>query len=178
LTDNLDPRSYQVTAFAAPTDAEKAHHYLWRFWRDLPTAGKIGIFDRTWYGRVFVERVEGFATEAQWRRAYREINEFEAQLTDAGYVLVKFWLHISSAEQLQRFTARQHDPFKQYKLTEEDWRNREKWSLYDVAVNQAIGRTNTPTTPWTIIPANNKYYARVKVIQTVSEAVAAKLKRH
>lgn len=177
LTDNLDPRSYEVTAFAAPTDEEKGHHYLWRFWRNLPTAGKIGIFDRTWYGRVFVERVEGFATEAQWRRAYREINEFEAQLTDAGYVLVKFWLHISPAEQLERFTARQHDPFKQYKLTEEDWRNREKWSLYDVAVNQAIGRTNTPTAPWTIIPANNKYYTRVKVIQTVSEAVATQLKR-
>ena len=177
LTDNLDPRSYEVIPFSAPNDEEKAHHYLWRFWRRLPTAGKIGIFDRSWYGRVFVERVEGFCTEQEWRRAYREINEFEAQLTDAGYVLVKFWLHISPEEQLERFLKRKDDPFKQYKLTEEDWRNREQWSLYDVAVNQAIGRTNTPTAPWTIIAANDKYYARVKVIQTAIEAVESQRKR-
>lgn len=177
LTDNLDPRSYEVIPFSAPNDDEKAHHYLWRFWRRLPTAGKIGIFDRSWYGRVFVERVEGFCTEQEWRRAYREINEFEAQLTDAGYVLVKFWLHISPEEQLERFLKRKDDPFKQYKLTEEDWRNREQWSLYDVAVNQAIGRTNTPTAPWTIIAANDKYYARVKVIQTAIEAVESQRKR-
>ena len=171
LTDILDPRSYFVYPFAAPTDEEKVHHYLWRFWRRLPTAGIIGIFDRSWYGRVLVERVEGFATAIEWRRAYREINEFEAQLTSAGYVLVKFWLHISPEEQLQRFIDRQNDPFKQYKLTDDDWRNREKWNHYDVAVNQAIQRTTTPTAPWTIVAANDKYYARVKVIETVVEAI-------
>lgn len=177
LTDILDPRSYKVNAFAAPTDEEKAHHYLWRFWRRLPMAGTIGIFDRSWYGRVLVERVEGFAKENEWRRAYQEINEFEAQLTSDGYVVVKFWLHISQEEQLRRFEERQNDQFKQYKLTEEDWRNREKWPLYEVAVNQAIQRTSTPTAPWTLIPANDKYFARVKVIQTVSQAIVRELKR-
>jgi polyphosphate:AMP phosphotransferase len=176
LTDILDPRSYEVDAFAAPTDEEKAHHYLWRFWRRLPPAGKIGIFDRSWYGRVMVERVEGFATEAEWRRAYQEINEFEEQLTTAGYVVVKFWLHIDQETQLQRFQERQNNPFKAYKLTDEDWRNREKWSLYEVAVNQMIQRTHTPTAPWTIVAGNNKQYARVKVIETVVEAIKQKLK--
>lgn len=177
LTDTLDPRSYFVHPFSAPTDEEKAHHYLWRFWRQLPIAGKIGIFDRSWYGRVLVERVEGLASEIEWRRAYQEINEFEAQLTNAGYVLVKFWLHISPQEQLNRFIERKDDPFKQYKLTAEDWRNREKWLFYEVAVNQAIGRTTTPTAPWTIVAANDKYYARVKVLETVVDAVHSKLKR-
>ncbi len=177
LTDILDPRSYFVYPFAAPTDEEKAHHYLWRFWRQLPTAGKIGIFDRSWYGRVLVERIEGFASETEWRRAYREINEFEAQLTSSGYVLVKFWLHISPEEQLKRFTERQNDSFKQYKLTDEDWRNRDKWLYYKVAVNQAIQRTTTPSAPWTVVAANDKYYARVKVIETVVDAIQAELKR-
>ncbi|MCL1465144.1 polyphosphate:AMP phosphotransferase [Argonema galeatum] len=176
LTDILDPRSYKVNAFAAPTEEEKAHHYLWRFWRKLPTAGRFGIFDRSWYGRVLVERVEGFATETEWRRAYQEINEFEAQLTGDGYVLVKFWLHISPEKQLERFNERENDSFKGYKLTEEDWRNREKWPLYEVAVNQAIQRTSTPTAPWTSIAANDKYYARVKVIQTVTDAIRRQLK--
>jgi len=177
LTDILDPRSYTVNAFAAPTDEEKAHHYLWRFWRELPTAGKISICDRSWYGRVLVERVEGFATEPEWRRAYQEINEFEEQLTSFGCVLVKFWLHISPDEQLKRFTERQNNPFKQYKLTQEDWRNRQKWNFYEVAVNQMIQRTSTPTAPWTPIAADNKYYARVKVIQTVTQAIRNQLKR-
>jgi polyphosphate:AMP phosphotransferase len=177
LTDILDPRSYYVQPFAAPTDEEKAHHYLWRFWRRLPTTGTIGIFDRSWYGRVLVERVEGFAVETEWRRAYQEINEFETQLTSAGYVLVKFWLHISPEEQLKRFTERQNDPFKQYKLTDEDWRNREQWPYYEVAVNQAIQRTTTPTAPWTIVAANDKYHARVKVIETVVNAIQAEIKR-
>lgn len=177
LTDILDPRSYVVHAFGAPTDEEKAHHYLWRFWRRLPTAGQISIFDRSWYGRVLVERVEGLATEPEWRRAYREINEFEEQLTDAGYVLVKFWLQISADAQLQRFTAREQDPFKQHKITAEDWRNREQWSYYEVAVNQAIQRTNTPRAPWTLVAANDKYYARVKVIQTVTAAISSQIKR-
>jgi polyphosphate kinase 2 (PPK2 family) len=177
LTDVLDPRSYTVNAFAAPTDEEKAHHYLWRFWQRLPTAGKISICDRSWYGRVLVERVEGFATEPEWRRAYQEINEFEEQLTSFGCVLVKFWLHISPDEQLKRFTERQNNPFKQYKLTEEDWRNRQKWNYYEVAVNQMIQRTSTPAAPWTLIAADNKYYARVKVIQTVTQAIRNQLKR-
>ncbi len=176
LTDNLDPRSYVVNAFAAPTEEEKAYHYLWRFWKKLPEAGKIGIFDRSWYGRVLVERVERFATELEWQSAYREINEFEEQLTTAGYILVKFWLHLSQEEQLRRFTQRQDDPFKQYKLTEEDWRNREKWQVYEVAVNQMIQRTSTPTAPWTLIAGDNKRYARVKVIQTVTEAINYQLK--
>jgi AMP-polyphosphate phosphotransferase len=171
LTDVLDPRSYSVQPFTAPTDEEKSHHYLWRFWRRLPLAGTIGIFDRSWYGRVLVERVEGLATETEWRRAYQEINEFEAQLTSAGYVLVKFWLQISPDEQLKRFQERQADPFKQYKLTDEDWRNREKWPYYEVAVNQMIQRTTTPTAPWTLVAANDKYYARVNVIETVVQAI-------
>ena len=177
LTDILDPRSYTVNPFAAPTDEEKSHQYLWRFWRRLPTAGKISICDRSWYGRVLVERVEGFATEPEWRRAYQEINEFEEQLTSFGCVLVKFWLHISPDEQLKRFTERQNNPFKQYKLTPEDWRNRQKWNYYEVAVNQMIQRTSTPSAPWTIIAADNKYYARVKVIQTVTQAIRNQLKR-
>ncbi|MEG4585278.1 polyphosphate:AMP phosphotransferase [Microcoleus sp. MOSTC5] len=177
LTDVLDPRSYTVNAFGAPTDEEKAHHYLWRFWQRLPTAGKISIYDRSWYGRVLVERVEGFAAEPEWRRAYQEINEFEEQLTSFGCVLVKFWLHISPDEELKRFTERQNNPFKQYKLTEEDWRNREKWNYYEVAVNQMIQRTSAPAAPWTLIAANNKYYARVKVIQTVTQAIRNQLKR-
>lgn len=171
LTDTLDPRSYSVQPFAAPTDEEKARQYLWRFWRKLPTAGVIGIFDRSWYGRVLVERVEGFATDAEWRRAYQEINEFEAQLVTARYVLLKFWLHISPEEQLQRFHDREQDPFKQHKLTEEDWRNRDRWPLYEVAVNQAIQRTHTPLAPWHIIAANDKYHARVSVLQTVTTAI-------
>ncbi len=177
LTDVLDPRSYTVNAFAAPTDEEKAHQYLWRFWRRLPTAGKISICDRSWYGRVLVERVEGFAAEPEWRRAYQEINEFEEQLTSFGCVLVKFWLHISPDEQLKRFTERQNNSFKQYKLTDEDWRNRQKWNFYEVAVNQMIQRTSTPAAPWTPIAADNKYYARVKVIQTVTQAIRNQLKR-
>ncbi len=177
LTNVLDPRSYVVHPFAAPSDEEKAHHYLWRFWRRLPTGGMIGIFDRSWYGRVFVERIEGFATDAEWRRAYQEINEFEAQLVDAGYALVKFWLHISPEEQLRRFEERKQDPFKQHKITDEDWRNREQWPLYEVAVNQAIQRTHTPLAPWHIIAADDKYHARVKVIQTVTESIQATLDR-
>lgn len=175
LTDILDPRSYIVNAFAAPTSEEHKYNYLWRFWRLLPKAGNISIFDRSWYGRVLVERIEGFAQEREWRRAYREINEFETQLTTSGMVLVKFWLHISQEEQLNRFESREDDPFKSYKLTEEDWRNREKWNLYYVAINQAIARTSTPSAPWTVVPGNSKYYARVNVIETVIEAIKHKL---
>lgn len=177
LTDTLDPRSYKVNAFAAPTEEEKNYPYLWRFWLRLPGERTIGIFDRSWYGRVLVERIEGFAQDEEWRAAYREINEFESQLTHAGYVLVKFWLHISQKEQLQRFQEREGNTFKQYKLTDEDWRNREQWNLYYVAVNQMIARTSTPAAPWTVVPANDKYYARVKVLETVIDAIKAELKR-
>ena len=142
----------------------------------MPEAGTIGIFDRSWYGRVLVERVEGFATELEWQCAYQEINEFEEQLITAGYVLVKFWLHISQEEQLRRFNERQNDPYKQYKLTEEDWRNREKWQVYEVAANQMIQCTSRPTAPWTLIAGDDKRYARVKVIQTVTEAINYQLK--
>lgn len=177
LTDTLDPRSYQVHAFVAPTTEELNYHYLWRFWRQIPREGTIGIFDRSWYGRVLVERVEGFASELEWRRSYKEINEFEAQLTASGCVIVKFWLHISFEEQLKRFEERKNNEFKSYKLTEEDWRNREKWSLYNVAVNQMIARTNTPYAPWTVVPGNDKYYARVHVLETVINAVETEFKK-
>ncbi|NJL98263.1 MAG: polyphosphate:AMP phosphotransferase [Synechococcaceae cyanobacterium SM2_3_2] len=172
LTEVLDPRSYKVRAYSAPTDEEKAHHYLWRFWRYLPSAGRIHIYDRSWYGRVLVERVEGFASELEWRRAYREINEFEEHLVKGGIVLVKIWLHISPAEQLSRFEERQQDPFKRHKLTEEDWRNREQWPLYEVAANQMFQRTQTPLAPWTLVAADDKYHARIQVIEAVSGAIA------
>ena len=175
LTQVLDPRSYRVHSFAAPTDEEKAHHYLWRFWRKLPPAGTIGIFDRSWYGRVLVERVEGLATNLEWQRAYQEINDFETQLVHRGYVLLKFWLHIDPDEQLKRFQKRQQDPFKQHKITKEDWRNREKWDSYELAVNQMIEQTDSAIAPWTIIPANDKYYARVKVIESLTSAIEEKL---
>jgi len=175
LTDILDPRSYKVNAFAAPTHEEHQYHYLWRFSRHLPGQGTIGIFDRSWYGRVLVERIEGFASEIEWRRSYQEINEFESQLTRKGYVLVKFWLHISPEEQLARFESRKNNQFKDYKLTDEDWRNRDRWPLYYVAVNQMIARTSTPSAPWSIVPANDKYYARVFVIETVINAIKAAL---
>ena len=177
LTEVLDPRSYEVTAFAKPTTEEYQHHYLWRFWRALPAKSSIGIFDRSWYGRVLVERVEGFASDAEWQQAYQEINEFETMLANAGYVLVKFWLHISSEEQKNRFEARAADPFKQYKLTDEDWRNRDKWHLYEVAINQAIARTNTPVAPWTVISGENKYHARIAVIETVIKAIKTKIQQ-
>ena len=175
VTDILDPRSYQVHTFAAPNEEEAQHHYLWRFWRRLSPRGKISIFDRSWYGRVLVERVEGLATEEEWRRAYQEINEFETQLYSANYIMVKFWLHISQEEQLKRFNARQNDIYKNYKLTEEDWRNRDKWDMYYVAINQAIARTNTPQAPWTVVPGNNKYYARVYVLETIINSIKLQL---
>ncbi len=176
LTRGLDPRGYEVVPIAAPNDVEKAHHYLWRFWRNVPKAGHITIFDRTWYGRVLVERVEGFCTEEEWRRAYREINEFERQLTDFGTVLVKFWLQIDQEEQLRRFKEREVTPYKEWKITPEDWRNREKWNRYRVAVIDMLQRTSTASAPWTILEANCKLYARVKALRTVADAIEAALK--
>lgn len=174
LTEKIDPRGYEVFAIAAPDGEDKTHHYLWRFWRRLkaPDDKQILIFDRSWYGRVLVERVEGFATELAWKRAYREINEFERQLTDHGMILVKFWFHISKEEQKRRFEARRVTPHKVWKLTDEDWRNREQWAAYEDAVNDMLHRTSTLTAPWTPIEGNDKLWARIKTQETVIEAMA------
>ncbi|HEY5789547.1 MAG TPA: polyphosphate:AMP phosphotransferase [Gammaproteobacteria bacterium] len=169
ITGALDARSYQVIPIAAPTDEERAQHYLWRFWRHLPRGGRITIFDRSWYGRVLVERVEGFASETDWMRAYAEINDFEEQLVEYGIVLVKYWVHISAQEQLERFQAREQTPHKAWKLTDEDWRNREKWGAYELAVNDMVERTSTRIAPWTLIEGNDKRYARVAVLRTLCE---------
>ncbi|HKO03247.1 MAG TPA: hypothetical protein VJW51_00790 [Candidatus Acidoferrales bacterium] len=167
----LDPRGFSVVSFAAPHDEEKAHHYLWRFWRNLPRAGHLTIFDRSHYGRVLVERVEGFAQEREWRRAYQEICEFEAQQMSFGMVIVKFWMQISPKEQLNRFRGRELDPYRSYKLTEEDWRNRQKWDAYTAAAEEMFARTSTTRAPWTIVPANDKYFARIAVLKTLVEAM-------
>jgi AMP-polyphosphate phosphotransferase len=166
LTAPVDPRLYRIISVAAPTDEEKAHHYLWRFWRHLPRAGRVTVYDRSWYGRVLVERVEGFAAEADWRRAYLEINEFEEQLADAGVVLVKFWLHVSQEEQLRRFEDRKATPYKQHKITDEDWRNRAKWGAYHEAINEMVVRTGTRRAPWTLVAGNDKKLARIQVLET------------
>ncbi|WP_404306941.1 polyphosphate:AMP phosphotransferase [Neorhodopirellula lusitana] len=173
----LDPRNYRVIPTAAPTDEEHAQHYLWRFWRHLPCAGNITIFDRSWYGRVLVERVEGFARPDEWQRAYDEINEFEEELVESGIMVCKYWLHITQDEQLRRFEERKATPHKRWKLTEEDWRNRAKWDEYEEAVNDMIERTNTPLAPWTIVPANDKYTARIEVLDTVCEHLRKTLSR-
>ena len=171
LTETMDPRGYEVIPIAAPNDIEKEHHYLWRFWAKMPKAGHISIFDRSWYGRVMVERVEGFCSEAEWKSAYRQINEMEKHLTNFGTILLKFWIHIDKDEQLARFKARQNDKHKQWKITEEDWRNREKWDQYKTAVEEMLFRTSTPFAPWTIVESNCKWYARVKVLDTVINAI-------
>ena len=175
ITAALDARHYQVIPIAAPTDEERAHHYLWRFWRHLSRAGRINIFDRSWYGRVLVERVEGFASEAEWKRAFAEINEFEEQLTDHGILLLKYWVHISKDEQLERFKAREQTPHKRWKLTEEDWRNREKWDDYESAVNDIVEHTSTHTAPWVLVEGNDKRFSRVKVISTFCDRLEAML---
>jgi polyphosphate kinase 2 (PPK2 family) len=176
LTQNLDPRGYEVVPIAAPNDIEKAHHYLWRFWAQMPKAGHITIFDRTWYGRVLVERVEGYCTEAQWRRAYREINEMEQQLTNFGTILLKFWLHVDPREQLRRFRERERVDYKRWKITEDDWRNRKKAPQYRRAIEEMLYRTSTPSAPWTVVESNSKWYARVKVLETVCQAIRKRLK--
>lgn len=171
LTEPLDPRGYEVVPTAAPNDIEKAHHYLWRFWRVMPKDGHMTIFDRTWYGRVMVERIEGFCSQAEWRRAYREINQMEQNLTDHGVIVLKFWLQIDKDEQERRFNERMEDPEKQWKITDEDWRNREKWDAYVKAVDEMILRTSTTYAPWTIVEADSKYYARIKILETVVRAL-------
>jgi len=175
ITSALDARSYQVIPIAAPTDEERAQHYLWRFWRHLPRSGRTTVFDRTWYGRVLVERVEGFATEIEWMRAYSEINDFEEQLVEYGTVLVKYWVHITAHEQLERFRLREVTPHKAWKLTDEDWRNRERWDDYEQAVNDMVERTSTRIAPWALIEGNDKRYARVAVLRALCEQLEAAL---
>jgi polyphosphate:AMP phosphotransferase len=171
LTVALDSRDYQVISVAAPTDEERARPYLWRFWRHLPQEGQVTIYDRSWYGRVLVERVEGFARADQWQRAYEEINEFEEELTRFGIIVLKFWLAITPDEQLRRFQDRQFTAYKQYKLTEEDWRNRDRWDSYVAAACDMLEKTGTEAAPWVLVEANNKEWARVKVIKTIIEHV-------
>jgi polyphosphate kinase 2 (PPK2 family) len=167
VTQAMDPRLYRIVGIAAPTDEERAQHYLWRFWRHLPRAGFTTIFDRSWYGRVLVERLEGFTPEPGWRRSYHEINEFEEQLTEHGILVNKFWIHISPEEQLRRFKERETVPYKQYKITAEDWRNRKKWNDYSAAVNDMVTRCSTELAPWTLVAGNDKKFARVQILQTI-----------
>ncbi|MDD2972838.1 MAG: polyphosphate:AMP phosphotransferase [Lachnospiraceae bacterium] len=176
LTSALDARGFQVNPIASPDVHEKNRHFLWRFWTRLPKTGHIAIFDRTWYGRVMVERLEGFCSENDWQRAYNEINEFEKMLTDWGAVVVKFWIHIDKETQLKRFHEREATPEKRWKITEEDWRNREKWDQYEIAVDEMIQKTSTEFAPWHIIQSNDKYYARIQAINVVIDAIEQKLK--
>jgi polyphosphate kinase 2 (PPK2 family) len=175
LVAPLDPRHVRVAQFGAPTYDEKRHHFLWRFWPVLPGWGGMAVLDRSWYGRVLVERVEGFATDQQWRRAYREIVDFERTLADEGMIIVKFWMHLSSGEQLKRFKARERDPLKAWKLTAEDWRNREKWPQYEAAVEEMLDRTDHAGAPWVLVEAEDKRWARVKVAESVVRAIEAGL---
>ena len=175
ITSSLDAGEYHLVPIAAPTDEERAHHYLWRFWRRLPRAGEVVIFDRSWYGRVLVERVEGFAPEAAWRRAYEEINDFEENLIERGFLVLKFWMHIDQQEQLRRFAEREKTPFKKYKITGEDYRNRERWDDYVRAVDEMVEHTSTDLAPWHLVPANDKRLARVEILETICDALKQRL---
>lgn len=175
LVDHLDPRHVRVAQFAAPTYDEKRHHFLWRFWPVLPGWGGMAVLDRTWYGRVLVERVEGFASEEAWRRAYGEIADLETTLAAEGTILVKFWMHLSPEEQLRRFESRRADPYRAWKLTDEDWRNREKRGEYEAAVEEMLQRTDSPVAPWHLVAAEDKRWARVTVVRTVCEAIESAL---
>ncbi|NWA03904.1 polyphosphate:AMP phosphotransferase [Pseudomonas gingeri] len=178
LAAALDPRQYSIVPIAAPSEDERAQPYLWRFWRQIPARGKFTVFDRSWYGRVLVERVEGFCSTSDWLRAYGEINDFEEQLSDAGVIVVKFWLAIDKQTQLERFQQREEIPFKRFKITEDDWRNREKWDLYRAAVGDMVDRTSTEISPWTLVEANDKRWARVKVLRTVNQAIEEAFATH
>jgi AMP-polyphosphate phosphotransferase len=173
ITSAMDARDYTVIPIAAPTDEERAQHYLWRFWRHLPRAGHMTIFDRSWYGRVLVERVEGYATKEEWMRAYDEIVRFETQLAEHGIILQKFWLHIDRAEQNRRFKARQKEAFKRFKITQDDFRNRDRWNDYELAANEMVERTSTDSAPWELVEANDKQFARIKVLKTVAKRLEA-----
>lgn len=175
ITEKLDPRGYVVYSIAAPKGDDSTHHYLWRFWRRLPESGQIAIFDRSWYGRVMVERIEGFCAESEWKRAYREINYSERQLVDFGTILFKFWIHISKEEQLRRFESRENDQKRVWKLTDEDWRNRERWDLYEEAVNEMLLKTSTLTAPWTVVEGDSKLYARIKILRTLVDKLSDEL---
>ena len=179
LVQPLDPRHVRVSQFAAPTADELRHHFLWRFWPDLPGWGGMSVFDRSWYGRVLVERVEGFATEAEWQRAYEEINSFETSLAAEGMILIKLWMEISDAEQLERFEKRDRDPLKSWKLTEEDWRNREKRPAYEEAIEEMLDRTDRPPAAgWHLVEAESKRFARVKVLETVNREIEEGMRRY
>ncbi len=171
LVDPLDPRHARVAQFAAPTHDEKRHHFLWRFWPTLPGWGGMAVLDRTWYGRVLVERVEGFAPEEAWRRAYQEIVDLETSLAAEGTIVVKFWMHVSAEEQLRRFESRAADPYRAWKLTPEDWRNRDRRAEYEAAVEEMLERTDIPVAPWTVVAAEDKQWARVFVVRTVCAAI-------
>jgi polyphosphate kinase 2 (PPK2 family) len=175
VTERLDPRGYVVHAIAAPQGEDASRHYLYRFWRRLPEAGQIAIFDRSWYGRVMVERIEGFCSDGEWKRAYREINHFERQLVDFGTIIFEFWIHISQEEQLRRFDSRAVDELRRWKLTDEDWRNRDKWDVYFEAVNEMLVKTSTVTAPWTIVEGDNKWFARIKVLKTLVDGLSKEL---
>ena len=175
VTEKLDPRGYVVYPISAPQGEDKTKHYLYRFWRRLPERGQIAIFDRSWYGRVLVERVEGFCSEEEWKRAYKEINSFERQLRDFGAILAKFWVHISREEQLRRFEERKQIGYKAWKLTDEDWRNRGKWSVYEEAVEEMLLKTSTRTSPWTLVEGNDKYWSRVKVLSKLVDVLSKEL---
>jgi polyphosphate kinase 2 (PPK2 family) len=177
ITGALDARDYSIIPIAAPTEEERRQPYLWRFWRQVPRHGRIAIFDRSWYGRVLVERVEGFCAEVDWMRAYSEINDFEEQLSNNTTLVVKFWLAISSAEQLKRFKQRQTIQFKQFKITKEDWRNRQKWKSYEQAVCDMVDRTSTENSPWHLIEANDKYFARIKILRQLCQSIEKALER-
>jgi polyphosphate:AMP phosphotransferase len=171
LTSAIDPRDYSVISVAKPTPEEKQAHYLWRFWREIPRNGRMTVFDRSWYGRVLVERIEGFCREDDWKRAYREINDFERELTDHGVIVLKYWLHVSHAEQLRRFREREATPHKQHKMNAEDWRNRRQRAAYEVAVGDMLALTDKPTAPWHLVPADNKRFARLEVLRTASRQI-------
>ncbi len=175
ITEKLDPRGYVVYPIGAPGGEDKSRHYLYRFWRRLPERGQIAIFDRSWYGRVLVERVEGYAKDSEWLRAFKEINSFERQLKDFGTIVAKFWVHISQEEQFRRFEERKVTGYKAWKLTEEDWRNRGKWSVYEEAVEEMLVKTSTKTAPWTLVEGNDKYWARAKVLGRLVEILSAEL---
>ncbi|MHC5025555.1 MAG: polyphosphate:AMP phosphotransferase [Planctomycetota bacterium] len=177
LVGAMKAQQYRVVPIGAPNEEERARHYLWRFWRHLPRPGRVLIFDRSWYGRVLVERVEGFAPEEAWRRAYAEINDFEDQLIDHGMALCKFWLHIDKDEQLRRFEERERTPFKKFKITDDDWRNREKWDAYEAAVNEMVVRTSSSRAPWHLVASNDKRHARVDVVGRVADAMEAAVAR-
>ena len=175
LVERLDPRHIRVYSVIKPTEEEYAHHYMWRFWNKLPRRGEMAIFDRSWYGRVLVERAEGFCSRTEWRRAYREINEFEKLLHDDGTILVKFWLQITKQEQMARFKKRAADPMKNWKITDEDWRNRNRWNIYLKAAEDMFTHTSPDFAPWHVFPANYKWYARVKVLKTVADRLSEAL---